>query len=103
MITLAEILRGLMTTLTKRGVKTLNIVTFGSPLTHIYQHYFPADYPAGTTAIVAQQLGSNVTWSNIFRVDDPIGTEVPGFSRPAGRPTFPCRLVGTFATGNQTS
>lgn len=76
-ITLEAFLRDLWEQRLKGRIDTLTIMTFGSPWTHIYQHYFPAQYPtaAGASFIdLARQ--SSVRWLNTFRLDDAIGTEV---------------------------
>lgn len=55
-------------------VKRIDVVTVGSPLTHLYQYYFDEygrQHP--TAASLHPQLA---TWSNLWRVDDPIGNRV---------------------------
>jgi hypothetical protein len=57
-------------------LKSVTLVTMGSPLTHIYQHYFPRQYPS-LHGPHWRHLRDNVTaWVNVFRVDDFVGTEV---------------------------
>jgi hypothetical protein len=58
----------------------VGLVTMGSPVEHLYRHYFPRCYGIKDRA----QAPHNVTsWQNIFRRDDFIGTSVlsppPGF------------------------
>ncbi|NOC93201.1 hypothetical protein [Ruegeria sp. HKCCD6604] len=53
------------------GGRTLTLITMGSPVTHIYQRYFPEMF-----TITASQL--NASWFNIFRQDDFVGTEIEG-------------------------
>src|ERR1044071_5613755 len=78
----------------KTKVKNLFLVTMGSPFTHLYQHYFPARYPAlflngsfnSDPASGWGRLYKTFTsedpkkqtraWINLFRVDDPIGTHI---------------------------
>jgi hypothetical protein len=78
----------------KTKVKNLFLVTMGSPFTHLYQHYFPARYPAlflngsfnSDPASGWGRLYKTFTsedpkmqtrgWINLFRVDDPIGTQI---------------------------
>jgi hypothetical protein len=63
----------------KDRVSSMTILTFGSPLTHIYQHYFPEDYaPFSTTVLQKLSTDSNVQWLNIYRVDDFVGTVIAG-------------------------
>lgn len=55
-------------------VKRIDVVTLASPLTHIYQHYFRA-YEVQTTT--AHALNPKLTsWTNMWRIDDPIGNKV---------------------------
>lgn len=57
-------------------VQRIDVVTVGSPLTHLYRYYF-ADYeaqPGGTKPhTLMRKVGS---WSNMWRIDDPIGQDV---------------------------
>lgn len=59
---------------TLASVERIDIITLGSPLGHIYQHYFP-DYElrAASAADLNAKLKS---WTNLWRADDPIGHEV---------------------------
>jgi hypothetical protein len=65
------------------GVK-VDLVTMGSPLTHLYQHYFPERYPSlfeggNPDPAWGTELAKTVKrWVNIYRVDDFVGTEVVG-------------------------
>jgi len=72
----------------------VSLVTMGSPLTHLYQYYFPHRYPALFVDPVARALnkdwGTDLTttvnrWVNIYRVDDFVGTHIDGDSNG----TFP--------------
>jgi hypothetical protein len=58
------------------GLQSSGILTFGCPLTHLYQHYFPFLY-----GDVAQgrweMLRNNIEfWLNIYRSDDYVGTYI---------------------------
>lgn len=55
-------------------IKRIDVVTLGSPLTHLYQYYF-AEYeaPVRDPARLHPQLAS---WTNMWRIDDPIGNRV---------------------------
>jgi hypothetical protein len=57
-----------------RNTARIDIVTCGSPLAHFYQHYFPA-YASVTMS--AEKLNPKLkSWSNFYRIDDPIGAKV---------------------------
>lgn len=57
-----------------RGAKSIDVLTLGSPLTHLYQYYF-AKYAA--TSMGPQSLNPLLTsWTNMWRVDDPIGNRI---------------------------
>ena len=57
-----------------RDVKHIDVITLASPLSHIYQHYFH-DYERATrpAARLSPRLRS---WTNLWRIDDPIGQRV---------------------------
>lgn len=60
-----------------RSAKAVHVLTLGSPLTHLYQYYF-AKYEATSAAPAA--LNPRLTsWTNFWRVDDPIGNRVTMF------------------------
>lgn len=54
------------------------LMTFGSPLTHLYNHYFPGEYPSlDLQSARWQHLDQNVDqWVNVYRIDDFVGTFV---------------------------
>lgn len=58
-------------------VSRIDVITLGSPLTHIYSHYFK-DYDTVTVNDGGKpRLISKVdTWTNLWRIDDPIGHSV---------------------------
>ena len=70
----------------------VDLVTMGSPFTHLYQYYFPNRYPplfVGNN-LHTQEWGSDLDstvncWLNIYRVDDFVGTHIDG----RGLGTFP--------------
>jgi hypothetical protein len=49
------------------------LITMGSPLTHIYGHYFHQNYQFTT-----QSNEALLNWINIYRRDDFVGTRVHG-------------------------
>jgi hypothetical protein len=56
------------------NIKRIDVVTLGSPLTHLYQYYFD-EY--GRQKPEASSLHPQLkTWTNLWRVDDPIGNRV---------------------------
>jgi hypothetical protein len=65
-----------------RHLPQVSLVTMGSPLSHLYQHYFPERYPPFFTngKFNSEKWGRlNETlkhWLNIYRVDDYVGTHV---------------------------
>ncbi len=62
----------------------VTFVTMGSPIFHLYQHYFGHKYPDDHW----RKLGARINdWINIFRVDDYVGThQDPRFSDPSQKP-----------------
>jgi hypothetical protein len=69
--------------------KTVYLVTMGSPISHLYQHYFPDRYPplfanGRLNPDWGRHLDQTIQeWGNIYRIDDFIGTWVRG--NAAGR------------------
>ncbi|QEG25034.1 hypothetical protein [Mariniblastus fucicola] len=54
----------------------ITLVTMGSPVTHLYQHYFGHFYPRFTDRFWST-LHQNVDrWVNVFRVDDFVGLDI---------------------------
>lgn len=51
--------------------RSVTLITMGSPVTHIYQRYFPKMFKVDRSSISA-------TWVNIFRQDDFVGTTIEG-------------------------
>jgi hypothetical protein len=60
-----------------RGMSASQIalVTMGSPLTHIYQYYFPRQYGPLTDEYWAG-LSNLFQWKNLHRPDDYVGTSI---------------------------
>lgn len=59
-------------------VQSLTVITFGSPITHIYQQYFPAQYPRfeDVPSLVALSNDARFRWINVYRIDDFVGTYI---------------------------
>jgi hypothetical protein len=55
------------------GLGEVHVVTLGSPLTHLYQHYFYDYARADRIAPLPPMVRS---WTNMWRCDDPIGNGV---------------------------
>lgn len=84
-------------------VGKLELITMGSPLSHLYQHYFPDRYTPLTQGWhgLADSLNS---WVNVYRIDDYIGTyvEVPDPPAPPwGSPNRPIHAGGHTAYWDQ--
>lgn len=65
----------------EKNVIPIKLVTMGSPVTHVYQHYFPKDFglkfeEPGACKDSPNLLPRNLKWYNIFRSDDFVGTRV---------------------------
>jgi hypothetical protein len=54
----------------------IEVVTVGSPLTHLYQHYFPTEYPPLDDPKWAVLQKVIKRWYNVFRTDDYVGTYI---------------------------
>ena len=56
------------------STRRIDVITLASPLTYLYKHYFPAyDGVPGPAAALRAKLAS---WTNMWRIDDPIGNRV---------------------------
>lgn len=68
-------------------LEEFHLLTMGSPLTHLYQHYFPNRYPSLADPCWYGLKRTLRHWVNLYRVDDFVGTyveaPVPGW---VGRP-----------------
>lgn len=60
-----------------RRARRVDILTLGSPLSHLYQYYF-ANYDDNSAAPSALNTWIT-TWTNLYRVDDPIGNRITMF------------------------
>ncbi|MCB0086231.1 MAG: hypothetical protein KDE47_35060, partial [Caldilineaceae bacterium] len=57
--------------------KDIDFITMGSPITHLYQEYFPGDYPPWTDTAFWQKLyGRLRRWRHFYRVDDFVGMSI---------------------------
>jgi hypothetical protein len=54
----------------------VSLVTMGSPFTNLYQHYFSKFYPHLSSSFWRRIRERVNQWVNIFRIDDPVGTEI---------------------------
>lgn len=60
-----------------RRASTLTVITFGSPVTHVYQNYFPRLYPRlADTGLAELSKNPRVRWINAYRIDDYVGTYI---------------------------
>lgn len=68
--------------LDENRVSKITIFTFGSPLTNVYQRYFPEAYPdmrdGSNDALMKLKNDNRVTWHNLYRIDDYVGTYIHG-------------------------
>lgn len=55
---------------------SVKLVTMGSPFSNLYQHYFSHIYPPLDAAYWSSLRRRVDQWTNIFRIDDPVGTEI---------------------------
>ncbi len=56
--------------------QSVKLVTMGSPFSNLYQHYFGHIYPDLDKPYWATLRSRVERWANIFRIDDPVGTEI---------------------------
>jgi hypothetical protein len=54
----------------------VDLITMGSPLTHLYQHYFPSRYPPLSIPAWGDLTTIVWDWTNVYRIDDFVGTFV---------------------------
>ncbi|MEL6622702.1 MAG: hypothetical protein AAFQ11_07490, partial [Pseudomonadota bacterium] len=60
-----------------KRVTALDLVTVGSPLKHLYRYYFDDYDRSEMAAPETERLISRLrSWTNLWRVDDPIGRDV---------------------------
>ena len=62
----------------KDRAQSLTILTFGSPLTHVYQQYFSRLYPilASNKSLRDLRHEGRFLWINSYRIDDYVGTYI---------------------------
>lgn len=61
----------------------VTLVTMGSPVTHLYRKYFPRDFK------IEPELFQGISWFNIGRTDDFVGTYIEGLDRINGEDNRP--------------
>jgi hypothetical protein len=71
-----EVLNSPKLTWMKERFREVNLVTMGSPFSHIYQHYFSHQYPPLDRPYWSPIRQRVDYWYNIFRVDDYVGTAI---------------------------
>lgn len=67
--------------------KRLALLTYGSPLSHLYAQGFPAVFSRDCLATLCNKLstdGGKLRWRNLYRVTDPIGGRID--FEPPGKP-----------------
>lgn len=74
---------------------TTELVTMGSPFSHLYQRYFPSWFPGFSDERWRVLKKTISRWHNIYRADDYIGTEIKG-----NRENFPQNIP--IETGGHT-
>ncbi|MDX2307915.1 MAG: hypothetical protein NW216_06745 [Hyphomicrobium sp.] len=75
-ITIDALMRDEWVKSTLDRVSSLTIVTVGSPFTHVYQQYFPREYPLLKERLEKLAAEPNVRWINAYRIDDYVGTYI---------------------------
>jgi hypothetical protein len=56
----------------------LRLLTLGSPIHHIYEHYFSHLYPPVSREALKLDSVANVAWINVYRADDYVGQAIRG-------------------------
>lgn len=59
-----------------RPLPPVSLVTCGSPVTDLYQHYFPTVYPEWQDDVWKPLFGRIGRWGNFYRLDDYVGTRI---------------------------
>lgn len=82
----------------KDQVSSLTVLTFGSPITHVYQRYFSLQYPdfEKIESMKALAAEPRVKWFNVYRIDDYVGTYVEN-TLPDFPVNVPCKPGGHTA------
>ncbi len=79
---------------------SVTLVTMGSPLKHLYQHYFQHVYPRLNQPFWSQLRKQTDRWVNIYRIDDYVGRELD-FPEAFQTPHFDrCANAGKIQYGN---
>lgn len=78
-------------------LKEAHFITMGSPITHLYQHYFPYRYPSLCDPVWEGMERTIKHWVNIYRVDDYIGAGVE--ERPGWRNARGDAVLKNYAIG----
>ena len=72
------------------GLDHVDLITMGSPISHLYQHYFPARYPSFVDPSWKFLKSTVRRWINLYRIDDYVGTDVEetaeGWRSPGSKP-----------------
>jgi hypothetical protein len=77
-VTLDALRHGTLAGECKGRVDEIRILTLGSPIHHIYEHYFNHLFPPVSKESLNLDGVAKVTWINAYRADDYVGREVPG-------------------------
>ena len=76
----------------KKGeLPSVSLVTLGSPVSELYQHYFPIVYPSWDHEQWRELFARLSRWGNFYRLDDYVGTRI---TPPRGLCNFHQRSVG---------
>jgi hypothetical protein len=75
-----------------RRLPLLRLVTFGSPITQLYQYYFPHFYPHWKSDQWMVLFSRLHEWNNFYRLDDYVGTTID--PPPALQGSFHQEAVG---------
>lgn len=88
-----------------KRVQSLTVITFGSPITHIYQQYFPSQYPklAQVDTIVKLSEDDRFRWINVYRIDDFVGTYIENSIKGADGKVKPFPVNIPIGTGGHTN
>ncbi|MBX2847344.1 MAG: hypothetical protein KTR16_03420 [Acidiferrobacterales bacterium] len=70
-VAMESIRDGLFGELSEEQLKECHLITMGSPLYHIYHHYFPTRF-----SILDNEKVPIGKWKNIYRIDDFVGTYI---------------------------
>jgi hypothetical protein len=96
-IVLDSLMNGLWQNRLKDRVQRLVIITMGSPISHVYQHYFAHAYPLDCGPVAGEVCqDQRVVWHHLHRPDDWIGCNVQGPT-----PNFPCNRPALKLGGHQ--